>query len=153
MRLDLNPPSGVGPAMIGASLDEAETALASLADIRAPDPLRPRRRGFIPFQSGLSIALHGDRDGNVVAVEVYRSDVDSVQFAGTDVFRTPADEVMALLESRTPLRLEEDGQTVIAPELSMSLWRSTLPESPDDEEGKYFESVLVATVGYFTLPG
>ena len=153
MRLDLHPPTGVGPADIGVSLGEAEAALAALGDVVTPDPLRPRQRGFVPFQSGLSIALHGDGDGNVVAVEVYRSDDDSVLFDGTDVFRTSADEVIALLESRTRIRQEEDGRTVVAPELSMSLWRGTLPEFPGDEDGRYFESALVAKAGYFGTPG
>ncbi|WP_433346318.1 hypothetical protein [Micromonospora sp. CA-111912] len=153
MRLDLHPPVGVGPAEIGASLGEAEAALASLGDVVMPDPLRPRRRGFVPFRSGLSIALHGDRGGNVIAVEIYRSDDDSVLFEGTDVFRTLADEVIALLELRTRIRHEEGGRTVVAPELSMSLWRGNLPEFPGDEDGRYFESALIAKPGYFAIPG
>lgn len=153
MQLDLLPPTSVGPVQIGAPLAEAESALASIDGYVAPDPLRPRRRGFATFASGLSIALHSDGVGNVKAIEVYRSDDDTVRFDGIDLFRTPADEIIALLESRTPVQLEEEGRTVIAPDLPMSLWRGTLPDFPGDEDGRYFESVLIASPGYFAIPG
>ncbi len=153
MQLDLLPPTGVGPVQIGAPLAEAESALALIDGYVVPDPLRPKRRGFATYISGLSIALHPDGAGSVMAIEVYGSDADTVRFDGVDVFRTPADEIIALLESRTQVQLEEEGRTVIAPDLPMSLWRGTLPDFPEDEDGRYFESALIARPGYFATPG
>lgn len=152
MQLDLRPLAGVGPVQLGASLTEAQAVLSALEGFVPPNPLRPRQAGSASFESGLSIALHTDRSEGVIAIEVYGSGIDHVTFDGLDVFMTPAEQVIEELASRTVLRLEEGGRTVILEENSMSLWRATLPEGPDDEDGRYFESVLVARAGYFSLP-
>jgi hypothetical protein len=31
----------------------------------------------------------------------------------------------------------------------MAFWRPTVPESPDDPDGRFFESVLIAAPGYY----
>jgi len=153
MQIELLPPLGAGPIRIGVPLAEAESIVGAIDGYTPPDPLYPQQRGFATFASGLSIALLPDIAGRVTAIEIFRSDYDDVYFDGVDVFRTPADEVIAFLESRTQVRVEEDGRTVVAPGLPMSLWRGTLPDFPGDEDGRYFESALVAGQGYFAIPG
>ena len=37
----------------------------------------------------------------------------------------------------------------IAPSLLLSLWRPVTPESPDDQEGRFFASALIARHGYY----
>jgi hypothetical protein len=43
--------------------------------------------------------------------------------------------------------LATTGTSVTAPRLLLAWWRSVVPES-DDEDGWYFESVLVARPGF-----
>ncbi len=53
------------------------------------------------------------------------------------------------LRRHTTVYQEENGHAFTAPSLLMSLWRPTVPGSPDDEEGRFPESVLVARSGYY----
>jgi hypothetical protein len=64
------------------------------------------------------------------------------------VFTTPAADLVAELRRRTTVREEEDGHSFTAPELLLAFWRPTTPETPDDEDGRFFESVLLARPGY-----
>ena len=70
-------------------------------------------------------------------------------FRDIDVFAVPATGLTDRLRAVTPVEVHEDGRRVVAPELLLAFWRAVLPEGPDDEDGKYFESVLVAAPGYY----
>jgi hypothetical protein len=48
------------------------------------------------------------------------------------------------------LEIEEDGMNVMVPEVFLGLWRRTVPQISDGEDGRYFESVLIAAPGYGT---
>jgi hypothetical protein len=54
------------------------------------------------------------------------------------------------LRGRHDVEIEEEGRTVILPAESMSFWRGTIPDDEFDEDGKFFQTVLVANVGYFS---
>ena len=65
-----------------------------------------------------------------------------------DVFTTPAADLVTQLRRHTAIQEEEDGHTFTAPELLLAFWRPTTPETPDDENGRLFEGVLLARPGY-----
>jgi hypothetical protein len=51
------------------------------------------------------------------------------------------------------VEVEEDGHAFTAPSLLLSLWRPATPQAPDDQEGRFFESALIARPGYYDQPG
>jgi hypothetical protein len=132
------------------SFVEAEQVLRSLEGYRVPAPGARVNAGFADFDTGLSVSLGRGRDGNVNAVEVFRPSRDvNVLCHGISVFELPAEEVIHRLSEITPIRVEDEGMRALAPELLLSLWRSVLPEDPDDEDGRFFEAALVAAPGYY----
>ncbi|GII23292.1 hypothetical protein [Planosporangium mesophilum] len=150
MDLVLGPLRAAGPIRIGMPFAEAERVLHSLEGYRPPAPGERVNAGFADFESGLSVSVGRGRDGNVEAVEVYGPSRDvTVLYRDIAVFDFPAEEVIRRLSEIAPIQVEDDGMRVLAPELLLSLWRSVLPEGPDDEDGRYFEAALVAVPGYY----
>ena len=79
MRLELDPPRGVGDVQIGMSVDAAERVLKELPGFVPPAPGERRNKGFAHYSSELSISLDFDSLGVVRAVEA-EGDVEG--FAG-----------------------------------------------------------------------
>jgi hypothetical protein len=150
MDIILDPPRAAGPIGIGMPFVEAELVLHSLEGYRPPASGVRVNAGFADFDSGLSASLGRGQDGNVETVEVYKPGRDvAVFFRGISIFDIPAEEVIRQLSEIAAIQVEDDGMRVLAPELVLSLWRSVLPDGPDDEDGRYFEAVLVAAPGYY----
>ncbi|WP_406299283.1 hypothetical protein OG948_29020 [Embleya sp. NBC_00888] len=155
MQLELDPPYGVGPIKIGMSMDEAEAALRELGG-----DLSGRTRGFAHFGADLSIHVVSDKDGLVEAIEVHRSEddfADTVLCLGVDVFGTPAVDVTRLLGELTPVRVETEGASLVAPDLLVALWQPFVPGHGNNNgvvgEGLYFRTALVASPGYYDKSG
>ena len=98
--------------------------------------------------------MYLDADDRVEAIEFGRADDtdDAVTYDGLDVFTMPAADLVAELRRHTPVHEEEDGHSYTAPELLLAFWRPTTPETPDDEDGRFFESALLARPGYYDDP-
>lgn len=151
MRLELDPPHGVDLLRLDMTADEARAALGQLGD------LDPNRQGELYAQraGGLGLTAHLGADGRVNAIEVWRPQQDdSVHYRDVDVFALPALEVVtALRRHATVLPDEDDDASYVAADLLLSLWRP-FPgdDDPDDPQGYYFNSVLVARPGYYDRP-
>ncbi len=92
-----------------------------------------------------------DADDSLEAIEFGRPDGndDAITYDGLDVFTTPVADLVTQVRQRTTIHVEAegDGQVFTAPGLLLSLWLVT-PKSPDDQEGRFFGSVLIARPGY-----
>jgi hypothetical protein len=155
MHFELAPPTGVGPLRIGMSRRDANSALESLREptaVSASD--RTGQHIFRP--SGLMISVGCARD-LLEAVELGRpsSPADAVVFRGIDVFALPArDVVTRMSEISTIVAAEDDPASFVAPDLLLSFWRPFQgDDDPEDEQGYYFNSVLLARPGYYDGPG
>jgi hypothetical protein len=106
--------------------------------------------------SGLFISTHFDADDRLEAIGFGRPDSndDTITYDGLNVFTTPAADLAARLRQHTTVHVEaeEDGHAFTAPSLLLSLWQPVTPESPDDQEGRLFGSVLIARPGYYDQP-
>lgn len=143
-----DPPRGVGGLLIGMPVEAAVARLRGM-----PGYVDGGGPGFAHFESDLSIAIEGDRDGAVTSIEAYRPGPDvTVTCEGVDIFAMPAEEVIRQLSARVRLEITGQGRHVVAPDLLLALWRATLPDSPADEDGRYFGSVLIARPGYYDGP-
>ncbi|MFD6280169.1 hypothetical protein ACFWFI_32105 [Streptomyces sp. NPDC060209] len=154
MDFDLAPPNGVGPLRIGMTRHAANTALDSLRDPSAiSESDRSGQHVFRP--SGLMISIHCARD-MLEAIELGRpsSQTDRVLFQGVDVFAPPAREVVRRVGELTSIEEDpDDDASFIAPDLLLSFWRPfAADDEPEEEQGYYFSSVLLARPGYYDTP-
>lgn len=153
MIFELNPPQGAGPLRIGATVYDTTELLKQLGTLAILCGIKGRRPGWgVHRPSGLFISALFDADDRVEAIQFGRPDgnVDAITYDGLDVFTTPAADLVAQLRQRTIIHVEaeEDGCSFTAPSLLLSLWLVT-PESPHDQEGRFFGSVLIARPGYY----
>jgi hypothetical protein len=150
MDVDLQPPTQVGPVRIGMPFEDAKTSLSALEGFDAERSFTRTAPGFAVYSSGLSFTLSYTDDEGVRTVEVYGAGTGrGVVYAGVDIFTTPAAELTDQFSAEHDVRVEQDGRLVILPGKSVSFWRATLPEGDWDEDGRYFQTVLVAHQGYF----
>jgi hypothetical protein len=113
------------------------------------------RPGWAVYRpSGLFIGAYFDAHDRVEALEFGRpsNTDDAVTYNGLDLFTTAAADLVTQLPGHTTLDEEQAGHTFTAPDLLLSLWQPTTPETPDDEAGRYFESVPLARPGYHHQP-
>jgi hypothetical protein len=94
-----------------------------------------------------------DQNGRVVFIQLARRDDWTVLLEGFDVFRTSAEEVVRRIGAIVPYNpshnRREPGYSFTFPSIGLSFWRQVLPESPDDEDGRYFDAAAVAVSGYW----
>jgi hypothetical protein len=150
MILELHPPVGVGPLRIGMTMAEAEEALRRIDGYVGGDTSLQANPGVGRYSSGLTIHAHPAPSGGLVeAVEVFRPHRSvSVHYEGIDLFGTPASEVEARLRERADVEEEEGGTITVLPGVYLALWRPHRSDDPDDEQGHYFQSALVAGADY-----
>ncbi|MFI5534726.1 hypothetical protein ACIA8O_39950 [Kitasatospora sp. NPDC051853] len=155
MDFELVPPSGVGPLQIGMHWEAASAALDSLRDLSSvSESDRPGQHIFRP--SGLMIAIHCTR-GHLESVELGSQPLnhtDRVRFLGAEIFALPAQDVVTRMRAHTPIYADpEDPASYIAPDLLLSFWRPfAADDDPEEEQGYYFNSVLLARPGYYDTP-
>ncbi|GAA1478639.1 hypothetical protein GCM10009623_30850 [Nocardioides aestuarii] len=152
MKFDLLPPREVAGVALGSPRGVARDRCARLGD---PEEFRRGGEGtpslVVRRPSGLALFVYFDSDDRVEAIEIGRpdSDEDLVVYSGHDVFAASAEELIQVLRADHVVEVDEEGRAVTLPDLLVAFWRPTLPEGPDDVEGRYFESVLVARPGYY----
>ena len=152
VNIHLRPPTEAADIPIGSTRSEARRHCQALGD---PSEFRRGDEAsaslVLERPSGLSIFVYFDPDNFVEAIELGRprSGEDVVSYRGFDIFGTPADELIQGLSEHDRVEVSEHGRSVTAPDLLLALWRPVIPERPADEDGRHFESVLVARPGYY----
>lgn len=154
MDFDLAPPTGVGPLRIGMTQQSANAAMDSLRDLSAVSASdRPGQHVFRP--SGLMISIHCTRD-MLEAIEFGRpsTQTDRVVFRGLDVFALPARELVQRMGECTLIEADpDDPASFVASDLLLSFWRPfAADDEPEEEQGYFFSSVLLARPGYYDTP-
>ena len=155
MNIVLRPPEAAGPLLVGALGQDTVDTLRQLGHPQVLCRTPSSRPGWaVQRPSGLFVAAYFNAHDRVEALEIGRpSDRhDAVTYHGLDVFTPPAADLVSQLRRHTTILEEEDGHALTAPDLLLSFWRSTTPQSPNDEEGRFFESVLLAQPGYYDQP-
>ena len=155
MIFELHPPQAAGPLRIGATGHDTVEILRQLGDPEVFCRTAGSRPAWgVRRPSGLVIITYFDADDRLEAVEFGRPQGkdDAITYDGLDVFTTPAADLITQLRQRSTVHEEEGGHAFTAPSLLLSLWRPVTPRSPDDQEGRFFESVLIAPPGYYDRP-
>ena len=153
MELVIDPPRGIGPVRLGMTPGEARAALETLG------PLTPTAYGelavHLPSGLGLSVGFGvGPTRDRVNAIEVWRPhERDVVRYRDVDVFGLPALEVVARLGREIDLEPNEEDDGFTARELYFALWRPfAADDDPDETQGYFFQSAVVARPGYDDTP-
>ncbi|YCK41146.1 hypothetical protein ACNF49_45925 [Actinomadura sp. ATCC 39365] len=77
----------------------------------------------------------------------------SVRYRDVDIFGLPALEVVERLRSHIELTPNEDDDGFTARATYLALWRPfAADDDPDEAQGHFFQSVLVARPGYDDTP-
>ncbi|MFI0357445.1 hypothetical protein [Actinomadura sp. 9N407] len=149
----MDPAHGVGPLRLGMTIDEARAALGTLG------PLSSTAYGEVALHlpSGLGFSLGfgaGPARDRINGIEVWRpAERDVVRYRDVDLFGLPALEVVERLRRHVDLRPNEDDDGFTARELHLALWRPfASDDDPDEEQGYFFQSVLLARPGYDDTP-
>lgn len=158
MQFTLEPPYGVPPVRIGQSYDEALAAVAEWGEPRVSGPYAHTTTVKLQVGRGtVDIVVHLEGGEKVTAVELWRfEDPDEgtqVLLGGTDVFRTPAREVLAQQGDLGRVIEDSDPECPVIPGVTLAFTRETgqdVPVDPADGLPLYFTSVLVADAGYVT---
>ncbi|MEU7035226.1 hypothetical protein ABZ958_16270 [Streptomyces sp. NPDC046237] len=134
---------------IGMSIEAAEQSLQEMPGFVPPAPGEVRNRGFAHYESELSISVDFDSLGVVRAIELFRPEKDvQVVFRGVNLFTESADAVISQLAEMFHVEIEDGGLNITAPSVFIGLWRSVLPEDSGGDDGRHFESVIIAAPGY-----
>lgn len=150
MIIELHPPETAGPLRIGATGHDTVDTLRQLGDPRAFCRTAGSRPAWAVHRpSGLAIITYFDADDRVEAIEFGRPQRTdgAVLYEGLDVFTTPAAGLIIQLRQHSAVHEEEAGHSFTASNLLLALWRSVTPQSPDDQDGRFFDSVLIARPG------
>ncbi|MBB2947660.1 hypothetical protein FB565_007431 [Actinoplanes lutulentus] len=151
MEFVLDPPHGVGPLRLGMTAEQARAALETLGPLSATayGELALHRASGLGFSVGFGVGPTRDR---VNAIEIWRPrEDDVVLFRDVDVFGLPALEVAARIGRHLEILPQDDGFASRDPYLA--LWRPfAADDDPDETEGYFFQSVLIARPGYDDTP-
>lgn len=134
-------------------MEETRAALATLGDLSGSltTGLWVHRHGGVSINPGFAPS------GRLDAVEIHASEaqaLDVVRYRDVDVFGLPAQDVAKRLQRHTTVVVDQDDEACFtAPDLVLAFWRPFAgDDDPDDWQGYYVNSVLLAEPGYYDTP-
>jgi hypothetical protein len=139
MNYSLIPLTSLGPIKLGALRTEVHQIMGEpeASFRKTPASLHDtdsfNSRGFHLY--------YRDEPAVVEFIEVFAATEVNFNLFGLDPFSAPIDQLVALLETKTPGRQEED-ESWIFPELSISLWQ-------EDPSSDVVTAVGLGIKGYF----
>ncbi|MDH6144903.1 MULTISPECIES: hypothetical protein [Kitasatospora] len=158
MQIELNPPHGITGFPLGMPADALKEAAAALGRIKVTDEGKSSQFSYmklLALHPQFEIVFHLEDGKSLTAAEVWSprpgpEDI-TVTFRGTDVFRTPALQLLAQLERMGEPIVRGSGLYPLAPGLPLGFTRVAGHEVPldTDSEPRYFQAVLVGPAGYY----
>jgi hypothetical protein len=149
MDFEIRPRQGIGPFTLGTAMEDAARAAEEWAgtQIHLEDSGGDELK--VPVRHPHFLAVLVANEGTRLNAVIFRrfQDEDApvrVLLHGTDVFRTPIDELPAVLERQGHELQEEYGLEVL--DLGLIFSNESSFEYPEDDEGDplYFDTVLVS---------
>jgi|SRR5471030_1445913 len=140
-NFEISARAGVGPILFGMGRDDVRNLLGE------PGWVKTHREEYLQ-----GFIVHYDVAQSVEFIELANSELFNATFHGTNLHKTIAEEALSFVcqfstfdDADTEL-----GYSYIFPFLELSLWRSVIPESSQDPDGKYFEAIGVGKAGYYS---
>jgi hypothetical protein len=144
---DVLPHVGAGLVRLGMSRSEVRVLLGDPVSSYQKVPGKPFTDAY--FGGGLQVAFDGEDRGEYIELNGPGA-VDAV-FYGRSLLFLPADDVLEWMSRFAEYDHgdPELGYSYVYPALDLSLWRPTLPETPEDEDGRFFRSIGIGIAGYY----
>jgi hypothetical protein len=145
----LNPLVGVAPVRLGMTRDEVRHAMPETATPFRKSPSSEHETDAF-HQSAFQV-FYAAEPPTVEYIELSRCPHLRVRLHDVNIFETPANQLLTILGRLHDYDCEDPLSPcdVVFPDLQMSLWRPSAPDSPDDEDGRYFCSVGIGIHGYY----
>jgi hypothetical protein len=140
MVFTITPLASIGPIKFGMKRQDVHAVLG------APSAAHSNREYFL---DGLMVSF--DADDCVEFVELARSEKFVATYRGVNLHELPADDAVNFICQDAAFDKDDPelGYSYVFPALQFSLWRGTLPESFNDEDGVRFETIGLGKSGYF----
>jgi hypothetical protein len=143
------PHEGVGPVRLGMSRDEARSAMAlPVQSFKKTESSTALTDAYLDscFQ------VFFDNEERVEYVELSHCKSFITLYNGINVFATKAEDLIEFISKTAPYdaNRRELGYSYVFPALELSVWRSTMPEDGEDEEGRFFMTIGVGKSGYYS---
>jgi hypothetical protein len=141
------PHVGVGPVRLGMSRDEVRRAMPGERDSFLKGPYSKIETDA--FHGTAFQVFYGSEPPAVEYIMLCRGQGLQAFYRGVSVFDTDADEMVRHVSLDAPFDASdwELGYSYIFPDLALSLWRSTVPQSPQDMEGRHFMTIGIGVKG------
>ncbi len=145
---DLSPHVGAGVVRFGMSRSEVKRALGDPVKSYPKLPGAPLTDTYF----GADLQVSFDPADRVEYIELNGPGAVKAVFQGRSLFELPADDVLEWMKRFAEYDPDnpEIGYSYVYPDLDLSLWRPTLPEGPEDDEGRSFRSIGMGRAGYYT---
>ena len=142
-HFEIKPGIGVGPVNLGMNRSDVLSVMG---------PAEFSNDESDGFLSGFRVDYN--ESNKVEFIEVAESSKYEALFNGKCLHHIHADDVIEYLSTLDSYNKNDPelGYSYTFRKLSMSIWRSTMPEpgqTTDDFDGKYFQAIAIADEGYF----
>lgn len=154
LDLEIVPGERIGPFPLRATEEELTEICRAMDGFVEPANPSRHTRGFWQFDFGLFLKARFDPEGRAQSLQVSGSGAFAAynaEFRGINVLATPAEDVIDLLTALDEVKSDEFAFRITAPAVGLALARDTVPEDEEDEDGRYFTSVLTAVPGSIDL--
>ena len=146
---EIVPHVGVGPIKLGMTRDEVRRVM--------PVPCSPYRKSQGDLHETdafheYAYQVYYNGESPVVEFIELSDGLDYIaSYRGTDVFSTPAAEMVVLVSREAAFDPDywELGRSYTFPSIDIALWRPVLPEESDGEAGIIFSTIAIGVEGYF----
>ncbi|MFG2557292.1 hypothetical protein [Streptomyces sp. NPDC048581] len=158
MEIELDPPNGITGFPLGMSAEALKTAAAELGRIKVSDEGSAdefHHMKVLAVHPQFEIVFHLEDGKTLTAAEVWiprpGPEEITVRYRGTDVFRTPALQLIAQLEQTGVNVLHDEPGYWTVPRLSLGFTRVAGHEVPLDSDGEplHFQAVLTGPADYY----
>lgn len=142
---EVEPLKGIGDIKLGMDRQTVRNLMKA-----APETSGSRQQVESYHDGGLQV-FYGKND-QVEFIELLRGSGVAAHTRGIDVFETPAQEVLTQIASFSEYNQDdpEVGYSYVFPDLELSLWRPNIPETDEEEDGKYFSTIGIGVPGYYS---
>ena len=136
---DVVPLRRIGPIRLGMQRDQVLSLLK----------MKPIIIDLTRYLYGDGVELEYSDEGKVIFIQLSSIGALRPYYRGKDVFHTAATDLVDFVSQDAAYDRDhwELGYTFVFPDLELCLWRSVIPESEDDPEGRYFETIGIARKG------
>jgi hypothetical protein len=140
----IQPLVGISNLKFGQSRQESRDLMQSKFSERSTDKM-------VDLYYNAAFQIFFDDQEQIEYIEISREKNVEVLFEETNIFKTPADELIKQISQEYSFDENDSelGYSFVFSEIELSFWRPVIPKGENDQDGKYFSTVGVGKKGYY----